>query len=240
MKIGNTDMSKYQAKQWRVEFGQSDIKSDSEWVRGSTLPFFESNYHLFKEIDLTLLIYGSGREDIRNKISDITALLMEPVELELDGYARKFKGILTRSSVKEGSDSARKRYQQLILQFDAYEHGSVVTTSASGVGETIVYNPGNLPSPARIEITPQIGLTDLVITGICRDSSTGADLPVSMKNLQTGKKVVLDGLTGLIAESGNVKEVDIWALPSVLPGNNKIRLSSNRLYIATTILPLYM
>ena len=240
MKINDIDISRYNARQWRVEFGQSDIKSETEWVRGSPLPFFDENYRGFKDVTVTLMVYGTSREDIRNKISDITALLLEPAELHLDGYARKFKGILTKSNVRENSDSARKRFQTLELQFDAYEHGEELKTTAAGITEIQVANPGNIVSPAVIEITPQIGIAELTITGICRDSSNGADLPVTVRTLTSGKTVVLDGVSGLITEDGQLKDAEIWELPTLLPGTNKITLSSNRMNVTIRVLPMYM
>ena len=240
MKINNVDISIYNARQWRVEFGPSDMKHDSEWVRGSPLPFFNVNYRGFKEVTVTLLVYGSSRENIRNKLSEITALLLDPAELILDGYVRKFNGILNKTNVSEGSDSARKRFQKLELQFNAYECGGELVTTATGITEIQVTNPGNLISPAIIEITPQIGIAELAITGICRDSNNGAELPVTVRKLTTGKKVVLDGVNGLITENGQLKDADIWALPTLLPGSNKITLSNNRMDVTIKILPMYL
>ena len=240
MKINDVDISTYDARQWRVEFGQSDIENESEWVRGSPLPFFNANYRGFKEVTVTLLVYGSSRENIRNKISDITSLLLDPVELILDGYVRKFKGILNKSSVSEGSDNARKRFQKLELQFDTYEYGEELVTTVSGITEIQVTNPGNLVSPAVIEITPQIGIAELTVTGICRDSNNGSDLPVTVRTLTTGKTIVLDGINGLITEDGCLKDAEIWELPTLLPGNNTITLNSDRMNVTIRVMPMYM
>ena len=240
MNINDIDISKYNARQWRVEFSQSDMKNESEWVRGSPLPFFDGNYLGFKEVTVTLLVYGSSREDIRNKISDITALLLNPADLYLDGYTRRFRGILAKSTVRENSDSARKRFQALELVFDAYEYGEEQKTRAEGATQIQAVNPGNIISPAIIEITPQIGIAELTITGICRDSSNGTDLPVTVRSLTSGKTVVLDGVNGLITEDGQLKDADIWELPSLLPGTNNITLSSNRMNVTIKVLPMYM
>ena len=239
MKINSADISDYHAKQWRVTFDQSDISNESEWPRGSPLPFFSVNHRMFKTIEISMLVYGDNREQIRNRISDITALLLDAATLELDGYVRKFRGILKKSSVKEGSDQARKRFQTLELEFEGYEYGEVVSTTAAGVTQLSVYNPGNVESPAVITISPQIGMDELTITGIGRDSS-GTDLPATVYDLTTGKNVILDGINGLITEDGILKEVNIWTLPAMKPGNNEITLSSNRINIEVRVLPVYM
>lgn len=239
MKINGKDISQYNARQWRVEFGQSDIKNESEWVRGSPLPYFDRNYRGFKEISISILVYGDSRENIRNKISNIMSWMLETVILDLDGYIRKFKGILIKSNVKEGSDQARKRYQLLELQFYGYEYGEEIIISTEETTEMSVYNPGNVISPAIIEITPLVGMAELTVTGIGQECN-GRNLPVKIPDLTKDKTVVLDGVEGLITEDGKIKEADIWTLPAVAPGNNDITVSSNRLYVKIRILPIYM
>lgn len=240
MKINGTDIKDFGAKQWRVEFGQMDLKNDSEWVRGSPLPYFAVNDVGFKEIIVTLMVYGAGREAIRNRISSITALLFEPATLELDGYTHRFMGILEKSTIKEHTDSSRERFQAVELQFAGYEYAEGAVTQVSGQTEIVMMNPGNLVSPAAIELTPQIGISELRITGLCRDSVNGEDLPVMAKNLTTGETVLLDGIEGFIRKGNAVTaDIDIWALPTLLPGKNTITLSSSRTEAKLRVLPLF-
>ncbi len=238
MRINGKNISAFGARQWRVTFGQPDTKNDTEWIKGSVLPYFSDNSVAFKELNVTLLIYGNGREQIRNRISDITALLLSTAKLELDGYTRKFTGILTKSNVKEGNDLARHRYQTLELQFDVYEYGQMRSVSAAGSTEITINNPGNVVSPASVIVTPLVGMAELTLAGICRDTD-GEDIPVTIKNLTTGKSVVIDGIEGIIEEDGSPKDIDIWALPSLTPGENKITVSSNRTQIEVQVLPIY-
>lgn len=238
MKFNDTDLSKYGAKQYRITFEQSAVENGTEWLR-APLPIWDSNYRQQKEITVEVLVYGSSREEIRNNISNIAALCMDPVEIELDGYERMFKGILKSASVDEGSDVARERYQHYKMEFDAYEHGAEIITEGSGATIT-VENPGNVFSPAILEITPTIGISSLTIDGICRDSISGEALTVTVGSLTTGNTVKLDGVDGLITEAGALKEVDMWALPTLLPGTNTITFSSSRLTVKVTVLPLYM
>ncbi len=106
----------------------------------------------------------------------------------------------------------------------------------------IVTNPGNVASPAILELTPTIGAASVKITGLCRDSNTGEDLPVTVKNLTTGNKIILDGITGLITENGSLKagDVDMWEMPTLLPGNNTITIDTECTNIKATVLPIYM
>lgn len=240
MKINGIDIARYGAKQYRVDFGQSELKNDTEWIERAALPIFSANYNLFKELTVKLIVYGTGRENIRNKISEIISHLLEQAELELDGYARQFTGILTKTDVDEGSDAARKRFQILKLQFDAYEHGrQVVVEKDQWEGSVQVKNPGNIRSPAVIRITPKTDLAALTVSGICADGF-GQDVPITINNLKNGKMIMIDGITGIIEEDGAAKDIDIWTLPAVQPGSNEITLSQWNVGLRITILPLYI
>lgn len=240
MKVNGIDIARYGAKQYRVDFGQSELKNDTEWIERATLPMLSGSYNLFKELTIKLLVYGTGRENIRNKISKIISHLLEPAELELDGYARQFTGILTKTDVDEGSDAVRKRFQVLKLQFDAYEHGrQIVAEKDQWESSVQVKNPGNIRSPAVIEITPKTDLAALVVSGICTDGF-GQDIPVTINSLKNGKTIMIDGITGIIEEDGAVKDIDIWTLPAARPGSNEITLSQWNVGLRITILPLYI
>lgn len=53
MKINGWDISEVQAKQWNVNPGFSDVENESEWQRGSPLPFFAGNFVGFKTVQIT-------------------------------------------------------------------------------------------------------------------------------------------------------------------------------------------
>ena len=85
-------------------------------------------------------------------------------------------------------------------------------------------NTGTLLTPAVVKITPVINLTDITLTGLTRNTITGEEKNITVKNLTNGKAVIIDGETGLITENGVNKysDVDLWDLPSLIPGANKI------------------
>lgn len=244
MTINGTDISEEfdaKVKQWRVDPGTRSLKHDSEWERGSVLPIFQAPSATFKDLTVTLMVYGSSRDDIMNRISDILALLTGETELALDDWSHQFCGVLEKSSVKELSETSRNRFMELSLQFTGYEHGEEVSVTVSGSTITIT-NPGNMISPASIELTPTIGQSSITITGMCRDSETGEDLEVTVDALTTGNTIVINGLTGLVTEAGELKagDVDMWALPTLLPGENTITLSTSYMNTTVTVLPIYM
>ena len=235
MKIGSIDIATFEAKQQRVSIDHATINNNSEWAAGSTTPYFEKNRIGMKPISVELLVKGSGREEIMHHCSDILALLLDEVELTLDGYRNKFRAILKKHSRTETS---MRRWHVLKLEFEGYEHGEEVV--ASGRSNITVVNPGNMTSPCRIEITPKLSLSEITLTGICRDSYAGIDLPVTIKDLETNKAIIIDGLSGLITQDGALKEVDMWKLPSVPPGETVVTCDSGWMEITVYTTPLYM
>ena len=236
MKIENTDVSIYGARQFTVTFEHCAIDNESEWMAGAALPFLDHNQVGLKEWTITLRVKGESREGIIQNCSQILALLLEPVELTLDGFSHHFKGTLKSHKRKE---KVPKRYHLLELEFEGYECGEEVTVS--GKNSLTITNPGNLISPCIVEITPLIGAASITLTGLCRDTS-GADLPITIENLETGKSVILNGLTGLITQAGEQKggEVSIWALPSMKPGENTVTVSNANMTVNVRTIPIYM
>lgn len=251
MKINGWDVSEAGARQLNVTFGTHSITNVSEWSRGSPAPVLLPDAVGFKTLDISWLVRGSGREDIRAKCSQITARLLEPVELILDGCSHRFRGILAKQAtldekVLNPTLVAYNRAAKLTARFNCYEYGTLEDGSPYTVTETkkteiTVNNPGNLLTPAVIEITPQIGVASLSVSGICQDPGNGQDLPVQIGTLESGKMVVLDGESGLMTQDGELKtDLEIWGLPVLKPGKNTITLDSDRMAVTVKFYPRYV
>ena len=228
MKINGWDISGAQAKQWNVIPGFSNIENESEWQRGSPLPFFVNGSIGWKTIQITFLVYGSGRNEILQNCSTLLSKMSESVILELDKFDHKFCGFLSKHDFTENPLGRLKvtsnRLSKLTVDFFCYEFaeqpdGSPFSESASGMLETVVTNPGNAWTPCVVEITPKVGIGQLTIAGINRNPDTGENLQAVIRNLTTNSVVILDGESGKITEDGANKaaDVDIWSLPALLP-----------------------
>ncbi|MDO4553710.1 MAG: phage tail family protein [Lachnospiraceae bacterium] len=239
MKINGEDISIWNARQWTVDIEHNEIKNDSEWVRGSPVPAFFSNTLDFKTIKVTLLVKGQSREEIEKNRSDIVAELIDPVILELDMFDHKFKAILIKSSVTE---NVIKRMHQLVLEFSGYEFGDEISSTFSGTDTITIENPGNLETPVILEIVPQIGASTVVFEGLCRDPETKDNQDITIRELSKDKKIILNSETGLITEDGanKFKDVDLWELPSLLPGTNIIKCSTKNLEITVKFKPMFI
>ncbi len=252
MKINGWDISEVRAKQWNVTPGFSNIENDSEWQRGSPLPFFVNGSIGFKTIQITILVYGSDRNEILQNCSTfISKMTDSDIILELDGFSHKFCGYMSKHDNKENPLGRLRvtasKMAMVTVEFTCYEYaeqpdGSPFSESASGILETVVINPGNIWTPCIVEITPKIGTAEFTVSGINRNPDTGEGLPVVIRNTTQGKKVILDGESGKITEDGVNKsaDVDIWSLPVLIPGANRITLNNTWMDITIKYRPRFM
>lgn len=249
MKINGWDITEIgaeQSEQWNVIPGFHAVSNDSEWIRGSPTPILFKNKIGFKTLKVTILVRANrDRQAILSQCSEILSRLQEPVELELDDFEHKFYGILSKHTLEENPLNIPwvkyNRASKLILEFNVYEYADVEFVEASGKTEIAVNNPGNILTPAIIEITPQVGVASITLTGICRDPNTGEDLPVIINEMKSGKTVILDGETGLFTQDGELKnDIEIWDVPTLLPGGNTITVNNEWMDIAVRYRPRFM
>lgn len=251
MKINEWDIAEANAKQWNVTPGFSTIKNNSEWVNGSPTPFLSPGHSGFKKMNVAILVRGPDREGILWNCGEILAKSKEPVKWELDGFSHKFYGAVTNYTFQENplgrSRIAGNKVAKLTLELSCYEYGerldgTAFFESASEKKDIVIKNPGNLYTPCILEIIPKVGVAELVIDGIGRNIETGETLPVTIKKLTLGKKVILDGENGLFTEDGTNKseDVEIWSLPMLAPGINTITLDNTWMDITVRYRPRYM
>ena len=242
MLINTWDISNAGARQWNVMPGFHSVSNDSEWSKGSPMPVLFGDKIGFKTLKVVLLIKADrDRQAILSRCSEILSRLLEPVDLELDDFEHKFHGVLVKHSLEENPHDIPwlkyNRASKLTLEFNGYEYSDEEVKIGSGVTEIAITNNGNIITPAIIEITPQTGTSSITLTGICQDPNTGEDLPVTISNLTTGKTVILDGESGLFTEDGELKagDIEIWNVPTLLPGENKITVDSDRMDIGKAL-----
>ena len=234
MKIGNVDISAYHARQHRVTIGNSEIENESDWVAGMPSPMMVNGTAGFKEVTIVLVVKGESREAIIQDCGSLLAAFLEPSIVELDGFGHKFFLTLTKGTREE---IVKGRWHNLTLKCEGYEFGTEVSQSYTGTAEITVNNPGNLITPVMLEITPTMGASSITVKGISRSGKTA-----TIKNLTTGKKIILDGETGLFTEDGALKagDIEIWEVPTLAPGNNVIQFSTDKLNVSVKIKPRYM
>ena len=233
---GHDALQEYGARQHHVKFGYHKVNNESEWIRGAVAPDFQNGWISYKEFAIDYYIHGDGWNDIREKISRLLGIFLQPVDMELDGIDHFFRAVMTNHSVEEVS---LRRKHKLTVNFEGYEYGA--TVSKTGNGSVNITNPGTILSPIRLEITPKESASNVRITGLCRDNRTGADLPITLGTVTKDRVIILDGITGIFEEAGNLKsDLTIKAIPAVMPGINKIVSSNTNVTLKAIVKPMYM
>lgn len=233
MKINGISAEQYGVQQWNVTPGFCEIKNNSEWIEGALSPLMVKSTVGMKMIKVDIIIRGKTRAEIWEKSSDFIAKLLEPCTIELDGFDHQFYMVLQNATQAERS---LQRWHRATLELIGYEHAKeswIKTENAT----FSVFNAGNLVTPAIIEIEPQFTLSAIGIFGFARDELTGEDIQIVIGNVKKDTKIIIDGETGLITEAGKNKfpEMTIQALPSLLPGTNKITMRINDGQALTTV-----
>lgn len=237
MLINKWDVGSANARQHRVTYGNSSISSNSEWVRGSPFPVFFRNEIGFKQIEVQLILRET-KEEAMTDISTILSHLLEPAELTLDNNDHRFYGILKKQTVRE---TVQERWYDLLLTFDCYEYSREIAREFQGLRTFSVRNSGNILTPVAVEIAPRAAVGSITLTGLCRGPD-GTALPITVRNLTSGRTVVIDGESGLVTEAGSnkAKDVDFWAPTTLLPGANTVTVNSDQMDITLRYRPRFM
>ena len=234
MRINGIDIETFEARQLRVTIGHMETTNASAWAAGSAVPYFAKNRYGFKHLTITLMVKGDGREDIKKNCSGILALITGRTELVLDGFDTYFVGALSATPTRE--ERSRQIWHNLTLEFNAYEYMTPV--EYTGTSSVSVYNPGTVDSPAIVTLTPSVRINPVHLTGLCRDSNLGTDLPVTIEELLQDTPVTIDGITGLITEDGDPKDIEMWTLPSFKPGTTAVTCDSSYVTIKVKVYPI--
>lgn len=251
MLINGWDIAEANAQQWNVVPDFSNIKNNSEWTSGSLSPALKKSTNGFKKLQIVLLVRGPDREGVLKNCSKILSILKAPADFKLDNFQHKFYGVLTTYSFQENPLKRQRvthnKISQLTLTVSCYEYevqedGTPFRESSSGKNELTIINPGNIWTPCTVEITPQVGAAEMVINGISRNPETEEGLSVVVRNLTAGNTVTLNGDTGIFSENGKnkAKDIDIWTLPMLVPGENVITLDNTWMDIVIEYRPRFM
>ena len=85
MRINNTDISTYNAKQRTIAVNSHNkLQNDSEWLPGSSVPYLSALKTGMKDLTVTLWVYGAGRNEIVANCSGIIASMMNPSDFVFD------------------------------------------------------------------------------------------------------------------------------------------------------------
>lgn len=232
MKINNIDISKFQAKQLKVNIQNSKIEISKEWLKSSLIPIELYSKITFKSIYVELYFRGNDRNSILKEISNLVSILKGKSNIQFDNYINSYICFLESDEIQQ---TIRKDRYILVMNFQGFEIGKEVVENLNKVSSKTLDVDGNLRTPIIMEITPSIDMTDLKINGVSDD-------PLIVKNLKANKKIIIDGIEGTVMQDGINKfvDTDMWEFPFLVPGKNYISASKDTCNITIKYNPRFI
>ena len=219
-KINNVANTAFKAKLLDRQINSNEVITIDDWLDGAIQPTFVRQQEKFKEITMVVLIEGANEEDAYKMFSKLTRELSFG-ELKFDDMSLTFK-VMINGAVSP------KRLKPNVFEVDyklKSSYGMASRQSLSreaGAAETFtINNLGTAETPCIIEITPTQNISSLTFEGF-------TDKPFTVKNIVSGQKVVINGEanTILMNRQNGFKNFDGWSFPSLIPGENNLKVSS--------------
>lgn len=219
-KINNVANTAFKAKLLDRQINSNEVITIDDWLDGAIQPTFIRQQEKFKEITMVVLIEGTDEEDAYKMFSKLTRELSYG-ELKFDDMSLTFKVMINgavspkrlKPNVFEVSYKLKSSYGMAQEQ--------TVNRSAGAAATFTINNAGTAETPCIIEITPTQNISSLTFEGF-------SDKPITVKNIVSGQKVVINGEANTILTNGQngFKNFDGWSFPSLIPGANSLKVSS--------------
>lgn len=216
MLVNNIDISNFKARLLKKDIQTAEVVIYDDWLRNALNPLYIGKEEKYKQIKLELFIDDIDDESALNDISNLIKQF-EKCTVKFDDLSYYYDCLIVN---KNHERKAKGKYI-LNMEFKSgYAYKTEITETMDHVSSKTINVPGNLPSPAIIEITPIIDMVDIIISGF-GDSFT-------IKSLQANQKVIVDGESCLVTQAGANKfsDYDGWNFPVLQPGSNTITISN--------------
>lgn len=216
MLVNSIDISNFKAILLSKDIQTATVITYDDWLRNSLNPIFLGKQEQYKSVKLKLFIEDTNEENALNDISNLVKQF-EKCILKFDDLSFYYDCIIVS---KNHERIAIGRYN-LEIELKGYAYKSQITETANRVSSKTINIPGNLYTPAIVEITPSIALVDLVVTGLGET--------FTLKNLTAGQKIIVNGedCTVLQGTTNRFSDYDSWDFPVLSPGANTITFSKS-------------
>lgn len=212
MKIDNTDIKEFNAKQLTVDFVPPQTNVTVDMFDGALTPSESETYTPLSGVTIKVLFRGNSRNEVHRHMSDFNAILQKGVVLTLDGYERRFKGYMTANAPAKTSSKGRYTSE---FTFTGYWFSDEVEISWKERHEMIFDAQGNRWTPCKISVTALEYIEAMKINGLSDE--------VTINTIPRGSTVVIDGETGFVTMDGENKFKDVHFLefPYLKTGEHK-------------------
>lgn len=225
MLVNKKDIASFNAKLIDRTITSNEVVTINDWLDGAIQPTFIRQQEKFKQISIKLLVEANSEMEAAVIISNLNKEFKyaEIVFKDIPSFTYKvfLSGVTTPNRLRQGVFEVEYNLKS------GYGMGAekIVSRQSGYPAQFEEYNTGTAETPCVIEITPTVNFVTLTLEGF-------TDKSITVKNLVSGQKVVIDGEQNTITVGGkdNFSNYDAWAFPSLLPGKNLLKVSTNTGY----------
>ncbi|WP_238884533.1 phage tail domain-containing protein [Clostridium sp. YIM B02551] len=223
MLINNIDINNFGSNLLEKQISTAESNIINEWIDGAFRPIVLNKNNKYIAVNCKFVVKGDTKQALEEKKSvflkylEICTVKFEDIDFYFDCILQSKSNEYIGTDVCDNSEVERAD----VLLVSGYKYKPETTELLNRLSSKTLNVPGNIETPAIVEITPSVSLVDLVVTGL-GDSFT-------IKNLTAGQKVIISGEDGTVLQNGANKfgDYDCWDFPKLQPGANTITLSKN-------------
>lgn len=232
MFINDIDISKYKAKLLERSIENSEFDINSVWLDNSREPLIDRSFNYkFKKLSFKLDILCKNSNELEIMKSNlIKELAISTIKFDdIDFYYRgAMDGDISIKYIMPGNET-------LDVSMLVTAESKEIIDYMNGIFTKTIDLNSNTETPIIMEITPTISMQDLSIQGL-------SEIPITIKNLEVNKKIILDGEKSKVTQNNSNKfmDTDIWEFPRLVPGKNIVTLSRNNCNITLKYKPKWI
>ena len=226
MIINGVTLDHYHAKLLDYIPGGTVVTNHYNLAYRSLSPVLLETEVALKTLTVSLTVQGRDRQQAAQYLSALTKELYRESQLEMpDGYL--YFCILT--GISEASHTS-EGLCDVTYTFDAVQRLPLVTALLEAKGEQTFSCKGDVETECRLTITPSQAMESFTINDL------------TVKNLQAGVPVVVDGLKKLVTQAGENKfpETNLVQFPKLQPGDNLFTVSDPTVAVQVEYYPTFL
>ncbi len=127
MKVNGIDISKYNAKKWKITPGKREISNASEMLDGGFAPVLAHPFLGMKEYTLEINIHGESRGEIWDNVSNVIKLFGMPGSTTIEGFEERIFKVSLKDASHTEYGPGLKKWAILTLTCVGYECGYPVS-----------------------------------------------------------------------------------------------------------------
>ena len=225
MLLNNVEIKSYGATLLTKDIQTAEVITYQDWLRNAPSFIVQGQEEKYKAINCEFAVKGTDDDNILQNISDLVRLA-ENCTIQFDGSAFLYDAIIKDKNHKRITGTLYR----LHIEWQAgYAYQAEITETLNQVANKTITVPGNLKTPAIIEITPTLNLITLTVAGM------------TVNNLTANQTVIINSEDFTVLQGVANKYGDTSGdFPFLDPGDNTITVSDTNCNINVKYKPRWL